>query len=400
MPAFRYRAVDKTGDPVGGTMQADDLVILEQLLLDIGYWLVEASPASTHNNAPSKTRVSRRELIEFCSSMAAMLEAGIAVVDAMQTMAVETQNVGFRNVLKDLALNMEAGVSLTEALERHPRVFGSQVSNMVKAGEYSGNLGTAFTEVMLYLEWTDGLIADLKQVSIYPATVLVAVGLFVLVLFSFVVPTFGALLEELDMTLPLVTRLVTSAGDFSSRYWPLLLGLPVAGTFGLKFLARHSPNAAYVIDRTKLRLPLVGELLCMACLSRFTHNMAMLLRSGVPILTALALTRDLVGNLVVARAVRDAELAVNEGQTMTSAFRRHAIFSPMLMRMLVVGEETGTMEKSFAHISRRFDDDLPRRIKRLMSLLESMIILALIALVGTVAMAIFLPFMQLIGGIL
>ena len=154
------------------------------------------------------------------------------------------------------------------------------------------------------------------------------------------------------------------------------------------------------MDSYKLRLPVFGDILRMISLSRLAHNMGMLMRSGVPMLQALELCRDLVGNLVVEKAVRQAELAVNDGETISSVFRQFDVFTPMIMRMIVVGEETGTMERSMDHISVRFDDEIPRQIKRLMSLLEPMIILSLIGLVGTVALAIFLPFMELLGGIM
>lgn len=400
MPAFRYRAVDRQGDAVVGTMDAENLVSLEQVLMNLGYWLIDANPASSQKVTSGKARVNRRELIEFCSAMSAMLDAGIPIIDAMQTVAEETDNPGFRAVLKDLALNIEAGVSLTGALERHPKVFGAQLTNIVNAGEFSGNLGTAFSEVMRYLEWTDKVISDVKQVSIYPASVLVAVSLFVLLLFGFVVPTFATLLEELDMALPLVTVVVMSAGDFVAAYWYLIIGVPLITLFALRFAYRHSDNAALAIDRAKLRLPIFGDLLRQVALSRFSHNMSMLIRSGVPMLKALDLTRDIVGNRLIAAAVAEAEVAVNEGQTMSAALRRYAVFTPMLMRMLVIGEETGSMEKALDHISARFDDEIPRRIKRIMSLLEPTIIICLIALVGTVALAIFLPFMELLGGIM
>jgi len=401
MAAFQYRAVDRSGTSVSGTMIAEDMIQLDRLLMDIGYWLIDANPLEKERKAKiSSVRVSRRELIELCSAMTAMLEAGITIIDALNTMARETENEGFRRVLEDITMNIEAGSTLTDAMTRHGRVFPEQLTNIVKAGEYSGNLGTSFREVMIHLEWVDRLVADLKQVSIYPAMVLVTVSLFVLLLFGFVVPTFAELLTEIGMTLPLVTRVVISAGDFVKTYWWGFLGLPVAAWASYRTLRLRSARFALAADRFKLDLPVVGDILRMISLSRLTHNMAMLMRSGVPMLQALQLCRDLVGNLVVQQAVREAEIAVNEGQPVSTAFRRFNIFGPMLMRMIVVGEETGTMEQSMDHLSARFDDEIPRRIKRLMSLMEPVIILALIALVGTVALAIFLPFMDLLGGIM
>ncbi|MFT4585055.1 MAG: type IV pilus assembly protein PilC [Gammaproteobacteria bacterium] len=400
MAAFKYRAVDQLGAKATGIMEAEDPNHLDRLLLELGYWLIEASPHEREKRRSSAAKVSRRDMIELCSAMSAMLDAGITIVDAMKTMARETPNDAFRWVLGDLSMNIEAGSTLTEAMERHPKVFPSQITNIVKAGEYSGNLGTSFREVMLHLEWVERLVSDLKQVSIYPLVVLFTVSLFVLLLFGFVVPTFAELLAELGMTLPLITRLVISAGDFVKTYWWALIGLPAALTAGYRFGRARSQRFAFAMDSSKLQLPVFGDILRMISLSRLSHNMGMLMRSGVPMLQALELCRELVGNLVVEKAVRQAELAVNDGETISSVFRQFDVFTPMIMRMIVVGEETGTMERSMDHISARFDDEIPRQIKRLMSLLEPMIILSLIGLVGTVALAIFLPFMELLGGIM
>jgi type II secretory pathway component PulF len=400
MSAFTYRAVDKTGYSVNGTMEATDEAQLEQLLLDVGYWLVEAKTIVREKKRDIRAKVSRRELIELCSALNALLDAGVTIIDALNTMTNETSNEGFRHALEDLTLNIEAGSTLTEAMARHPHIFSKQITNIVKAGEFAGNLATSFGEVMRHLEWVDELVADLKQVSIYPAMVLFAVGMFVLLLFGFVVPTFAELLAQLDLALPLVTRLVMSVGDFVSEYFLLIAGLPAATIFGYLTARKSSHPFALAADKFKFKIPIVGDILRMISLSRLAHNMAMLMRAGVAMQQALNLSRDLVGNLAVSEAIKDAELAVTDGQTVSSAFRRYSFFSPMIMRMIVVGEETGTMEHSMEHVSKRFDNEIPRRIKKLMSILEPTIIIALIGLVGTVAMAIFLPFLELMGGIL
>ena len=400
MPSFRYRAVDRTGIDVNGTLQARDPLDLERLLRDIGYWLIEAQPCRDSTSAaPPRIKNARRELIELFSAMAAMLDAGVPIIEAIETMAEESGNQVLRKVLRDLALNVKAGVGLGEALERHPQLFTRQMTHLVKAGEFSGNLPQSFHECARYLEWVDGLLAQLKQVSIYPAAVLTAVGLFVLLLFGFVVPTFAAILAELDRGLPLVTRLVLSAGDFVKSFWWLLLGVPIALALAVREGRNRSTAFELWVDQRLLALPVIGDIQRMVGLARFAHTMAMLLRAGVPVLQALGLTRDLAGNRVIADAIRQAEVAVSEGQNMTAAFARAELFSPMLQRMLVVGETTGTLDRSLAHVAQRFDQEIPRRIKRLISLLEPAIVLGLIALVGVVALAIFLPFMDLLGSL-
>ena len=332
--------------------------------------------------------------------MQALLEAGVAINDALQALAKESESHSFRAILSDIKLQIEAGESLSVALNKYPRVFSKQMTSLIKAGEFSGKLGAAFAETARHLEWTEAIISDLKQVSIYPLMVISALLLFALLLFGFVVPTFAELLGELKIELPLITRIILALGSFVGAHWFSMLSVPVIALGGCALARYYSYPFARWVHQRQLELPVVGGILTMAALSRFSHNMAMLLRAGLTLQRALHLSRPVVANLAVADAIKDAELAVNDGAMMSDALRRHRCFSPSVMRIIVVGEESGDIARSFENISSRFDKEIPRRIKRFLSLLEPAMVLSLIMLVGTVAMAIFLPFLDLMGGIL
>ena len=398
MPEFHYRAVDNTGKQHKGILAAQDETHLEYQLKEIGFWLIDAFKA-TKKNKPRKISVSRAELIEFCTSMSAMLGSGISIVDSLNSILEETDNPGFEHVLDDISVNITAGNTLVSALKKYPDVFPDQMCNLINAAEYSGNLVEAFKDVAEYLQWMDKLIKDIKQVSLYPTIVLVVVGTFILLLFSFVVPKFTALLTSVDVALPLITEVVLNISDIAKQYWYLFAIIPYGLIKLTQFLINRSEKLALASDKIKLKLPIFGQVIHMLSLSRFTHNMAILIRSGVPILQSLELCRDLVGNRVIAGAIRDAELAVNQGRTMSEVFRNYSVFPPTLLRMLIVGEETGTMERSLEHISSRYDDEIPRRITKIMGILEPMVMVILIGVVGTVAMAIFLPLMKLMGSV-
>ncbi|MFK8066680.1 MAG: type II secretion system F family protein [Gammaproteobacteria bacterium] len=398
MPDYNYRAVDKNGHSVKGVLFAENEKSLDVQLKDIGHWLIDASILNKRN-LPRKIKVSRTELIEFCTSMAALQGAGIGIVDAITTMVEETENIGFEHVLEDLSLNISAGNTLVSAMSKHPDVFPEQMRNLINAAEYSGNLTEAFRDAANHLAWTDQLIKDVKQVSLYPTIVLVVVGTFILLLFSFVVPKFADLLLSVNVSLPLVTQIVLNISDFTKEFWYVFFIVPYLLIKVVKLINQRSEKFAFAMDRLKLKLPVFGEVLHMLSLSRFSHNMAILTRSGVPILQSLQLCRDLVGNRVISRAIEDAEIAVNQGRVMSDVFKQYSVFPPMLLRMMVVGEETGTMEQSMLHISARYDDEIPRKIKKIMGLLEPMIMVFLIAVVGTVAMAIFMPLMKLLGSV-
>ena len=398
MPDFSYRAVDKAGHNIEGTMTADNESMLNQQLQNIGYWMIDAQLQSKVNG-PRKVRVTRKELIEFCSAMAAMLSAGISIVDAFKTMTEQSSNPGFLHVLEDISLNIEAGNTIAESMLLYPTVFPSQMCNLIKAGEVSGNLPSAFKDLQIHLEWLDKLVSEIKQISVYPSVVLVVVVLFILLLFTFVVPKFADILIGLDVPLPVITQWVMTAGEFTKAYWWAIISAPVALVPGLRYAIGVSDDLAHKVDELKLKLPIFGDIARMIALSKFAHNMGILVKSGVPILQALTLCKNMVGNRVVAEAIKDAELAVNEGKTISSVLRQHAVFPPMMLRMISVGEESGRFEEAMLHVSSRYDEEIPVRVKQVFSILEPAIMLTLIGMVGMVSLAIFLPLVSVMSGI-
>lgn len=379
-------------------MSANNESALDHQLKELGYWLID-SHLLKGDKAHEKVRVSRKELIEFCSAMSAMLSSGISLVDAFRTMTTESSNAGFTQVLEDISINVEAGSTVFDSMTKHPDVFPEQMRNLVKAGEYSGNLPTSFKDLQHHLTWVEKLTSEIKQVSIYPTIVFIAVILFVLLLFTFVVPRFTSILVSLDVPIPMLTQIVMSIGEFTKAYWWAILGLPIVVFIVLKASIQRSKNFALAFDQFKLNLPIFGEIARMIELSRFAHNMAILLRSGIPILETLQLCHGMISNRVVADAVYQAELAVNEGKTLSSVLREYAVFPPMMLRMIVVGEQSGEFERALSHVSERYDEEIPIRVKKVFSIIEPAIMFVLISLVGTVSMAIFLPLMSLMGGI-
>ena len=190
-----------------GILSAADELALETKLKTIGYWLVEAKPCAPTRHK-REVRVKRRELAEFCGNLATLLEAGLSLVDAMRTLEREIALPGFKRVITDVRLNVETGSSLSEALARHPKIFDDQLRNTLAAGEYGGNLPESLQSITRYLEWMERLVADVKQASTYPVIVVAVLLAFVMLLFGFVVPRFTAILTELGLELPLITKIV------------------------------------------------------------------------------------------------------------------------------------------------------------------------------------------------
>ena len=218
-------------------------------------------------------------------------------------------------------------------------------------------------------------------------------------MFTFVVPQFAVIFDSLDLELPTVTKVVVAVGQFFDSYWWAVL-LVVAGSLAfLKYGPAYSVSVATALDKAKLRMPIFGPINELLVLSRFTHNMSLMLKAGVPIVDSIRLVKGVVNNAIMANALADAEQAVTDGRRMSEALSMHSVVSPIVMRMIVVGEETGKLDSCLEKISKRMDNEIPRRIKRLFGVLEPLIILTLLGIVGVVAAAIFMPLFSLMSSI-
>lgn len=398
MPEFSYHAVDASGHATRGVMAAESEVALERRLKEVGYWLIDAGTASRkHSQNPSS--VSREELIEFLYGMSSLLAAGVTAADALRAMVEETANESFRIVLEDIELNLNAGSSIHDAICKYPGIFNTQSRHLIKAGEFSGNLAVAFRDLAEHIEWTQKLLADVKQATLYPAMILAGVLGLITLMITFVVPRFADIFEDLNLDLPLLTRGVITLGEWAQSFGWILGILLVAGGFALRIAYQRMDEVRMILDGFWLRVPFFGPINRMLVLSRFAHNMSLMIAAGVPILQALELCRGVVGNRVMESAVAAAEQAVNDGKRVSEALREHQIVSPLMLRMLMVGEETGRLDEALGHVAKRFDQEIPRRIQAAFGVLEPMIMLTLIGVVGLIGGSVFLPMFSLMSGL-
>jgi type IV pilus assembly protein PilC len=341
----------------------------------------------------------RRALIDFCTLMSFQSKVGIPLVQALEVASQDCEDVQFRRVLAGLRHHIESGLLFYEALEKYPRLFTPHFVSVIRAGEMSSKLPETFDDLREYLEWVDQVIAEMRQASLYPLIVTTVIFAFVLFLFTFIIPRFATLLTSLKVPLPLLTQIIFALSDFvKATWWLWLLGL-LAVTVGVPLGRRLSRRFALWLDRLKLNLPIFGPLNLMLALSRFTHNFAILYRAGIPILQSLNLCQGLVGSLVVEDAVAGVHEDVKTGSTISEALRRQPIFPPMLLRMVVMGETTGNLDAALENVSEYYNEIIPRRIKKIFTVLEPALMLALIFVVGAVALSIYLPILALMGNI-
>lgn len=411
MPIFHYQAIDSTGRNVKGVMPAVDELTLEEKLKEMDVWLIDATVEVSRNTVedkpaaprfrwmPAWNLVKRRELIEFCTLMSFETRVGIPLIQALEMASHDCTDAQFRRILDSLILRLESGELLNEALEKYPRAFSSQFVSVIKAGETSGKLTEAFTNLKEYLEWVEKVIADVRQASLYPLITFVIVMCFGLFIFTFIVPKFVELMTVTKVPVPLLTKIIFGVSDFATKTWWVWGLLLLFITAGIPIGRNLSRRFAYFMDYIKISLPLFGELNLMLSISRFAHNLAILYSSGINIIEAMKLCQGLVGCVLVEDALAQMVIDLNSGHTISEAMRKHKIFPAILLRMVTMGETTGKLDEALQNVSDYYNEVIPRRIKKIFTFLEPAITLFLIFMVGTIALGIYLPLLSLMGSI-
>jgi type IV pilus assembly protein PilC len=287
-----------------------------------------------------------------------------------------------------------------EALSLFPGVFSPHFVSVVRAGVVSGKLTETLQHLREYLDWVEHVVADVRQAALYPAIVMIVVTCFTAFLFTFVIPKFATLLNSLHVPQPMLTKTVLMISSCAVATWWIWLPVLILVIIGVPLAQRFFPGINLVLDRVKLKIPVFGPLNLMLALSRFSTNLAILYRSGIPILEALKQCQQgLIGNTYVEAAVGRVANDVKTGSTISEALARQPIFSAMLIRMVGLGESTGHLDSALVTVSNYYNDIIPRRIKGLFSIIEPAIMLFIIGIVGVVALAIYLPILSLMGSI-
>lgn len=404
MQTYTYTVVNQQGRRIKGRLAASNEEVLEKRLRGMGLWLMEASVEEAGAEQPLKKQRkpvfqggNRRELIDFSTLMSVQLQAGVTMLVALETAAADSKNRSYKDAVTDMQRMIEAGESLHEAMRRHATVFPAFFSSLVRAGEDSGTLPDTFSELKRYLEWQEEIVSDIRQATIYPAIVLICVILFVLGLFSFVIPQFAKLLETAGAELPPITRVVFWLGDFAKSTWWVWMIVFVVVPGILQVLRVKVHRVGVASDRLKFKVPLFGELNRMLVMARFAHNLSMLYRSGIVIVNALKLCEELLQSALMMDVLQDVRQRVVAGEPFSDACRKHTVYPPLVIRMIAMGEKTGSLDVALDSVAGYYNTVIPRKIKRIFSVAEPMLILMLVGIVGTVAIAVFLPILSLMS---
>lgn len=395
MSMFQYRAYDAAGKAVTGSLEADSLTAVEARLRNAGIWLLEAREGAGSVQAKgSSLTIKRSELINYFVQMSLLLRAGITMPNALGRLAADFEDTKFGRVLGTLRDKVSSGVPLHQGMNEFPKVFPPEITAIVQAGEVSGRMPEVFESLSGYYEWLDQLMGDIRQALIYPLMVIGASMGLVLMLFTFVVPKFVGLLTDLNLKVPMLTRIVMVISNTLIHYWPLVLGA-IIGLPALLKMVLKSESVACAFDRNLMKLPIFGELIAMFALSRFTRNLSMLYKAGIPLLRGLEICRNVVGNRAIEKSLDDVRRGVLEGTPLSKCLSGHDVFPQTLVTMISTGETSGTLDFALQSVSDYYNKIIPRRIKIVFAIFDPVMMISLITVVGIVALSVILPILQL-----
>lgn len=379
MVEYLYRATTLSGQTVEGAMDGKDEEAIIQSLHQLGYIPIriishDETGAGLRLPAFLRQRVGVKNLLTFTQELSTLISAGLPLDRSLSILGTLTENSVLREAVKDILRRVEGGNSLAEALANYPRIFPRLYINMIKAGESGGFLETILSRLAQYLQGTKEIKDHLISVMIYPLILTVVTGISITVLVMFVIPTFSRIFSDMKQAIPLPTQIVLTFSQLVKGYWWAGAGALVLIYFGLKAYKRDEERK-WRWDQFKLRWIMVGDLIKKVEVARFARTLGTLLQSGVSILPAFNLVKEVSQNLAISRSIAHVHDRLREGKGISKSMEETGVFPPLAIHMINVGEETGTLDQMLMKVADAYEEGVRTAVKRFVSLLEPLIIL-------------------------
>jgi general secretion pathway protein F len=401
---FQYRAADPEGKVVEGTIEAAEAAAVVARLQDRGLIPIRVGAATGDAKAKGKPgaggaaarlslpavtvvkrRLSQKDLLIVTQELSTLLSAGLPLDRSLATLTELADKPDLKAVLGDVLQSVRGGKSLAEALSKH-RFFPSLYVNMVRAGEVGGFLEAVLERLLEYLERSQELRDEARAALAYPVVLTAAMGVSILVLLTYVLPKFSALFDDMGKALPLSARVVMAVSEAVRNYWWLGLALIAAVVFAVRYYLR-TPKGSLAWDQWKLRLLVVGDVVRKMEVAKIARTLGTLLKSGVPMVQALGIVKEITGNQVVARSLAEVEVGVREGAGVSEPLARSGVFPPLAIQMIAVGEDTGKLDEMLLKVAGYFDREVRVRIQQFTRLLEPVLILVMGLAVGFIVVS-------------
>jgi MSHA biogenesis protein MshG len=404
MTQYSYQARNREGRAVDGVLEAADPSAVAAMLGQTGMTPIRIAPLVASSPdvgrqlrgafAAFQDKVPREELMHFCRQMHTLLRSGVPITRALAALEESSIHRGFSNTLNDLRQKLEGGRELSNAMQSHEDIFDAYFRSMVRMGETTGRLDETFLRLFEHLEFDKDMKHRIKAATRYPSFVLLAIAGAMTIINLFVIPAFAKVYESFHAELPVVTRLLIAISSFTVNEWPWLLGITAVLGMGARSWLR-SVEGAFKWDFWMLHVPIMGKLVQKALLARFARSLALALRGGLQVTEALQAATQTTDNRYVRRKLESMQGAIDRGETLASAARQTGVFTPIVLQMISVGEESGTVDELLSEVALAYQSDVAYELKNLSDAIEPLLIVVLGVMVLVLALGVFLPMWDL-----
>ncbi len=399
MPVYIWKGKNRYGDVVGGERVAESIEELTRALQRDQIAIISVKPKRAMPSIPflKREKVGLKELAIFSRQLSVLIDAELPLIQSLGLLAEQQKNKYFSRVITEIKEDVEAGSAFNQALRKHPKVFDDLYCNLVASGEQSGSLDVMLRRLAEYQENMIKLRAKVRQAMIYPSAIITFAILVAIFMLWKVIPVFGGIYQELGAQLPAITAFVLALSRFVQRFIIFIF----LGLVGLVFFFnrwRKTPVGRESVDRTMLKIPIMGNLMKKIALSRFTRTLSTLISGGVPMLESLRIASTTAGNVVIERQIMNARQMVAEGKSLNDALKEagQGQFPTMMVQMVNVGESTGTLDEMLSKLASFFDDEVDNAVSALLSALEPLVLIFVGGIVGGLVISMYLPLFNLI----
>ncbi len=399
MPIYSYQAITDTGSTVDGSLEAESVASAENMLFARGLIPSKIAPASTQKTFWTRlqekmVKVEQQDLVLLTKQFRSMLHAGVPILRLLQVLETQTANKVLKRIVAVMSADIKQGTTLFEAIEKHPAVFSPLYCSMVRAGEISGALPEVLARLVYIIEHENKIRSDIKSALQYPKMVVLALGGAFFVLLTFVIPKFATVFAKAGLTLPLPTKIAILLYRGLANYWYIIIALIIGAFFAIRSYLK-TPDGRLFKDRFILRMPIMGPLFTKAAMSRFASIFAILNSSGVPVMTAMSILSGTIGNTAISAEFERVLEQMVEGKGIAAPLGSAKYFTPMVVDMVAIAEETGNIDEMMHEITVHYDDEVAYAVKGLSDAVGPILMVGLAAVVGFFALAIFMPMWDL-----
>lgn len=398
MAMFEYHVKDSSGKDLKGFKEAEDLQEVISELKAQNCVIIKVKEAKGKKQKAEKGlkrgKITLEDLLIFVRQMATLINAGVPLVQSLEILSDQSENLNFRTIIKKIKKDVEGGQNLSESLALHKKVFSALFVCMVRAGESSGSLDDVLERLAIYTEKVADLQKKIKSAMMYPAAMFGICILISVLMMTFIVPKFAEIFKSLGAPLPMPTQVLINVSDLIRKQFLLVAGGLTGFFFLMKYVLNTKPGRFWW-HGFQMKMPIFGQLILKSAVSKFTRTLGSLIKSGVPILSAIEIVGEASGNVVIEKALIDVRKAVQEGENIAGPLERSGIFPSLVIRMVAVGEETGELEQMLNKIADFFDSQVDTAVEGLSSLIEPLVIAFLGIVIGGIVVCMFLPILSL-----